>query len=154
MYRIPIYKVSLVRESSIPSESRQIKSSTDIVQMLRDYLDEVDREHFIIVMLDSKNKLIGIHTVSVGSLTSSLVHPREVFKPICLSNAAAVILAHNHPSGDPMPSQEDIAITNRLRRCGEFMGIRILDHIVLGDGTGKHISMLDNGYWEDLKPTN
>ncbi len=83
-------------------------------------------------MLDGRNVLIGLHHVSTGSLTTTLVHPREVFKAAILANAAAVILVHNHPSGDPAPSAEDVALTTRLRDAGDLMGIRVLDHVVLG----------------------
>ena len=90
---------------------------------------------FVAVLLDGKNGIIGFNVVSIGSLTAALVHPREVFKPAILANAAALILAHNHPSGDPEPSDEDKAITGRLRHAGELLGIRILDHLVIGDGS-------------------
>jgi DNA repair protein RadC len=98
---VPIYRVSLVRESRLHCYHKQIRSSADASTLLHTYLADVDREHFVVLMLDQKNKVIGIHTVSIGSLTASIVHPREVFKPVILSNAAAIILAHNHPSGAP-----------------------------------------------------
>jgi DNA repair protein RadC len=96
-------------------------------------------------MLDQKNKVIGIHTVSMGSLTASVVHPREVFKPAILSNAAAIILAHNHPSGQPQPSQEDRVLTVRLVTAGKLLGISILDHVIIGDGTSAYFSFADEG---------
>ncbi|MFY4729575.1 JAB domain-containing protein, partial [Nitrospira sp. BLG_2] len=83
--------------------------------------------------LDAKHSVIGINTVSIGSVTLSIVHPREVFKPLILMNASAVILAHNHPSGDATPSQEDRALTRRLKDSGELLGISVLDHVVLGE---------------------
>src|SRR4249919_3318005 len=111
---IPIYRVSLVRESRVSCYNQQIRSAVDAATLLHTYLADVDREHFVVLMLDQKNKVIGIHTVSVGSLTASIVHPREVFKPAILSNCAVLILAHNHPSGQPQPSQEDRVLTVRL----------------------------------------
>lgn len=88
----------------------------------------------MVVALDAKHAVIGVNTVSIGSVTLSIVHPREVFKPVILMNACAVLLAHNHPSGDPTPSQEDHALTRRLKDAGELLGIAVLDHLVLGDG--------------------
>lgn len=87
----------------------------------------------MVVGLDAKHAVIGINTVSIGSVTMSIVHPREVFKPLLLMNASAVLLAHNHPSGDSTPSQEDRALTRRLKDAGELLGIAVLDHLVLGE---------------------
>ena len=113
--------------------------------LVHTYLADVDREHFVVLMLDQKNKVIGFHTVSIGSLTASIVHPREVFKPAMLSNAAALILAHNHPSGQPQPSQEDRTLTVRLVAAGKLLGMAILDHIIIGDGTSAYFSFADEG---------
>jgi len=85
-------------------------------------------------MLDTKHKVIGINTVSIGNLNSCLVHPREVFKPAILSNTAAIILGHNHPSGDTKPSNEDIEITRRIAEAGKLLSISVLDHIIVGEG--------------------
>ena len=98
---VPIYKVTLVREGKMPTYESRIRSSANAYSVLQEYLADTDREYFVILMLDQKNQVIGINTVSVGSLTASIVHPREVYKPLILSNAAAVILGHNHPSGAP-----------------------------------------------------
>ena len=98
------------------------------------------------LLLDAKNRKLKDVRVSEGSLTSSLVHPREVFQPIIRESAAAAILVHNHPSGDPMPSQEDLKITQRLREVGEVMGVHILDHLIIGKG--RYISFVDDGYWD------
>jgi DNA repair protein RadC len=93
-----------------------------------------DKEHFLVLTLNQKNRLIGYKHVSTGSLTASLVHPREIFTAALELRAAALIFLHNHPSGDPMPSQEDVEITRRLKECGEILGFRVLDHIILGQG--------------------
>ncbi|MDP3793306.1 MAG: JAB domain-containing protein [Candidatus Uhrbacteria bacterium] len=125
-------------------ERPHVGDSATAVRVLSGWFLDADRESFAVLMLNAKNRLIGISTISVGSLTSSLVHPREVFKPLILHNAAAVILAHNHPSGDPTPSREDNSITQRLVTLGDMMGIRVIDHIIIGDN-GRHYSYLDSG---------
>ena len=130
-YRVPIYRVALVRESRLPHTQPQIRSSRDAAVLFRQHLGNVDREFFMVAMLDQKHKVIGINTVSMGSLTASVVHPRECFKPAILSNAAALVCCHNHPSGAPQPSQEDRALTRRLVEAGQLLGINVLDHIIL-----------------------
>jgi len=141
---VPIYKVSLVREREMPCYDTQIRSSATASDLLHRYLADVDRENFVVMLLDRKNKVIGINTVSVGHLTASLVHPREVFKPAILSNAAAIICCHNHPSGDPQPSPEDRAITAKLVEASKLMGFAILDHIIIGT-QGRYFSFGDEG---------
>lgn len=98
------------------------------------FLMKETKEQFLTLHLDGKNRIICMDLVSIGSLNQSIVHPREVFKTACLSNAAAIILIHQHPTGDCTPSSEDIAITRRLKEAGEIMGIKILDHIIIGSG--------------------
>lgn len=107
------------------------------------FLMQETKEMFLTLHLDGKNRIIAMDMVSVGSLNQSIVHPREVFKTACLSNAASVILAHNHPTGDPTPSSEDITITRRLKEAGEIMGIKVLDHIIVGDG--EYLSFVERG---------
>ena len=97
------------------------------------YVNEY-REHFDVLMMDNRNRLIRHHRVSTGSLSSALVHPREVFRPVIRESAASVIFCHGHPSGDPAPSREDVEITHRLRQVGEVMGILVHDHVVCGHG--------------------
>jgi DNA repair protein RadC len=143
--RAPIYRVSLVWESDMHLDSPCLRSSAAVSELLHTYLKDVDREHFIVLMLDRKNRVIGINTVSVGSLTSSIVHPRELFKSAILANAAAVILGHNHCSGDPQPSKEDEELTARLVDAGELLGIQVLDHVIVGNGTSQHYSFADAG---------
>jgi DNA repair protein RadC len=122
-----------------------LSNSAITAQLIRSYLAGIDREHFIVLLLNRKNEVIGINTVSVGSLTASVVSPREVFKPAILANAAALIAAHNHPSGDPKPSAEDRAMTERLYQAGKLLDIQLLDHIIIGDGTTRYYSFADNG---------
>ncbi|MQA93063.1 MAG: DNA repair protein RadC, partial [Gemmatimonas sp.] len=118
MYRIPIYQVRLVRDGSQPAARRKVKSAATAAQVLQEYLEGADREQFVVLMLDAQNQLIGIHTVTVGTLDASLVHPREIFKPAILANAASILLAHNHPSGDPTPSAEDRSVTRQIAAAG------------------------------------
>jgi DNA repair protein RadC len=101
------------------------------------------KEYFLTLLLDGKNRIIRRVQVSEGSLSQSIVHPREVFIPAVKESAAAIILVHNHPTGDPAPSSEDIAITRRLREAGEIMGIKVLDHIIIGDG--EFVSFVERG---------
>ena len=139
---IPIYRVSLIREGKLPYSEERIRSSSIASTILHHYLEGVDREHFAILLLDQKNRVIGIHTVSIGSLTASVVHPREVYKVAILANAAAIIAGHNHPSGDCQPSREDRALTTRLVEAGKLLGINVLDHIIIG-GEGRYFSFGD-----------
>jgi DNA repair protein RadC len=111
----------------------------------RGRLPQLDRETFYVVLLDGKNRVRGEVRISEGSLTAALVHPREVFAPAIRDAAAALVLVHNHPSGDPTPSAEDLAITERLRQVGELVGIRVLDHVVVG--RGRWVSMAEEGRW-------
>jgi len=141
---IPIYRVSLVREGKLPCYEQRLRSSASASQILHRYLADVDREHFVILLLDQKNQVIGINTVSMGSLTASVVHPRECFKPAILANAASIIGGHNHPSGDCQPSREDRALTTRLVEAGKLLGIAVLDHIIIG-GEGRYFSFADEG---------
>ena len=126
-------------------QGEQFRSSRDVFQHYREHLGSQKKELFYVLLLDGKNRKIKDVRISEGSLTSSLVHPREVFNPVIRESAAAVILVHNHPSGDPTPSQEDLEITRRLREVGEVMGVRVLDHIVVGKG--RYVSFVDDGYW-------
>lgn len=121
-------------------------SSGDIVSYYQPRMKDLKKEVFHCVLLDTKNKALKIikdDVVSVGTLTASLVHPRETFKAAIRESAAAVIFIHNHPSGDIKPSQEDILLTRRLVQAGEVLGIQVLDHIIIGDGS--HFSFRDNG---------
>jgi DNA repair protein RadC len=140
-----VYRVQLVRKRALTWERAQLRSSQDVASLFRTYLGDTDREHFLVAMLDQKNKVIGVNTVSTGSLTASVVHPREVYKPAILSNAAAIICGHNHPSGAPQPSQEDRALTVRLVQGGKLLGISVLDHVIIGDGTETYFSFADEG---------
>ena len=131
---IPVYHVELVRERWIKVEPRQsIHNSDDVVAILQDELLKSDREKLVCLMLSAKNTIIGIDIVSVGTLTTSVAHPREIFKSAILKNAASIILSHCHPSGNPTPSREDIQMTERIAKAGEILGIKLLDHIIIAE---------------------
>lgn len=107
------------------------------------HIEDAKQEKVITVLLDTKNHILGTITVHIGTLDASLIGPREVFRDAVRENAAALVVAHNHPSGDPTPSQEDIAVTKRLNEVGEILGIRLLDHIIVGKG--KYVSLRKEG---------
>lgn len=140
----PVYKVMLVQDSALPVTNKCIRGPKDAAKIVNDYLKGADREHFVGLYLNSANALIAIHTVSVGTLNSSLVHPREVFKLALMVNAASVIVAHNHPSGNAEPSQEDIAVTRQLVEAGKIIGVPIHDHIITTGGT-TYASLVERG---------
>lgn len=125
-------KIQLVQETK-PVKEYQIKNPNDAYELVKDELAALDREVFIVVSLNVRNKVLGLNVVSIGSINSSLVHPREVFKSAILLNASCIILLHNHPSGEIEPSKNDIELTKRLVEAGEVIGIDVIDHIVVGN---------------------
>jgi DNA repair protein RadC len=137
-----VFEREKIREDA-PSYLRTTRftSPQQIFEIFCDLRMEI-KEHFIALHLDGKNRILCIDRVSVGSLNQSIVHPREVFKSAVYSSAAAIILVHNHPSLDPTPSREDIEITRRLKECGELLGIKLLDHIIVGDS---YVSFVERG---------
>jgi len=108
-----------------------IKDPESVVKAIRASIKDKAKEHFKLILLNPRNKIIGISTISIGTLNASLVHPREVFKDAIVHSAASVVLAHNHPSGDPEPSEDDITITKRLVEAGKILGIEVMDHIII-----------------------
>lgn len=118
-----------------PEKKYKISSPGDVSLYLMDDMRYLKKEHFKTVLMDTKNQIIDIVTVSIGNLNSSIVHPREVFVEAVKKSSASMILVHNHPSGDTKPSREDISITERLIEAGDIMGIKVLDHIIIGDGS-------------------
>ena len=127
-----VFKNEVISENAPAWVTAKCSSSDNVFELFRDLTREA-KEHFVALHLDSKNRIICYDTVSVGSLSASIVHPREVYKAALLSSAAAVLLIHNHPSGETTPSREDIEITQRLKAAGDLLGIRVLDHIILGE---------------------
>jgi DNA repair protein RadC len=121
-----------------------IRSPQDAAEILTEQLRYLHKEHFICLFLNTKNHVIAQETLSMGSLNASIVHPREVFRAAMKCSSAAIICAHNHPSGDPTPSPEDISLTSRLMQAGEIVGIDVLDHLVIGDSS--YVSLKEKGY--------
>lgn len=139
-YNVKVVSVKLIKEASVPYMANHIGGPDDAFDFFRGFLEDADREQFMAMYLNTKNRPNAISTISIGTLSTSSVHPREVFKAAILSNSAAIILAHNHPSGDPTPSREDLDVTKRLMQAGEIVGIQILDHVIVGHG-GSFVSM-------------
>lgn len=122
-----------------------VRSPEDGAEYLRGILQDRTQEHLVVMFLNTKNMVIKHKTVFVGSLDASIVHPREIFREAVRLSSATIIVAHNHPSGDPTPSQEDIRVTKRLVEAGRIMGIELLDHIIVGEGH-KYTSLKEKGY--------
>ncbi|WP_251029043.1 RadC family protein [Bacillus sp. ISL-40] len=134
-----------IRESSEPFAQYVIRSPEDAQKLAASYIADEDREVLLVMMLNTKNQVVGLHRAHVGSLNASIVHPREVMKCAILNNAASIIVSHQHPSGDPTPSKEDIEVTKRLAEAGRILGIEVLDHVIVSH-TGKHVSLKEKGY--------
>lgn len=121
-----------------------IRSPEDVLSLVMEDMRFLKQEHFVCLYLNTKNQVIFRHTVFIGSLNASIVHPREVFKEALRRSSASIICLHNHPSGDPSPSREDIDVTKRLYEAGRVLGIELLDHIIIGDRT--FISLKEQGH--------
>lgn len=126
-----------------PVTQPSIRMPRDIYDLLKGSFQDLDREHFKVIHLNIRNQVLKVETTAIGILSSSPVHPREVFKEAIKMSSAAVILAHNHPSGDPTPSQDDLALTSRLRNAGELLGIPVIDHVIFGDT--RYVSLKERG---------
>ncbi|MFJ5564019.1 JAB domain-containing protein [Lysinibacillus xylanilyticus] len=129
--RVQIVQVKLVREKSMLYKERKIRSPHDAYILMKEFIGDADREHFVVLCLDTKNQPTCIQVVHIGSLNASIVHPREVLKSALLSNTASILVGHNHPSDNPSPSKEDIEVTERLKEAGKILGIDLLDHIII-----------------------
>ncbi|MGL4485225.1 MAG: RadC family protein [Anaerovoracaceae bacterium] len=121
----------------------KLNSTKDIVKIFMERMRHYNKEYFVILMLNTKSEIIREETISIGDLSTSIVHPREVFLEAIRRSAAAIALVHNHPSGNPEPSQDDIEVTERLIKAGEVVGISVLDHVIIGDG--KFVSLKSRG---------
>jgi DNA repair protein RadC len=135
------FRNEIIRENAPAWVSKRFTTPQQIFEMFIELRLEA-KEHFIALHLDGKNRIICFDRVSVGSLNQSIVVPRELFKTACISSAAALILIHNHPTGDPAPSSEDLNITRRIKEAGELMGIKLLDHIIIGES---YLSFVERG---------
>ena len=119
-----------------------LRSGRDVYEFMKGDVEELDREHFCVIMVNVRNQVIAKEVVSVGGLNAAIVHPREIFKNCIKKSAAAVILVHNHPSGEPAPSDEDVAVTKRIIEAGRIVGIDVLDHVIVGHG--QYISLRES----------
>ncbi len=142
--RINTYRLKMVKEATNLYSTNTVRCPADAADIMTKFYEEADREILSVILLNVKNKVIGINEVSVGSLTASVMHPREIFKCAILGNAAAIMLAHNHPSGDTSPSREDIEITKIIKDAGKLMDIPLIDHIIIGDN--QYTSLKEHGY--------
>ena len=144
-YRLKTFRVQFVAEPEAFPQGSPCRSSEDVRRLARAIYEtlDADKEHFVLLTLNNKNRVNGFKVISTGTLTASLVHPREVWRAALHLCAAAVVFVHNHPSGDPAPSPEDQDITRRLKETGDVLGIRVLDHVVLGDD--RYFSFSDKG---------
>lgn len=127
-----------------PAERYVIRSPEDGADYVMEEMRTLNQEHFVCLFLNTKNQVIHQQTIFIGSLNAAIVHPREIYREAVKRSAASIIVAHNHPSGDPAPSQEDINVTRRLVECGKMIGIELLDHLVIGDR--KFVSLKEKGY--------
>lgn len=142
--RIDVLRCMVVREGRCDAPSRCVIHASVAAQIFRSHLAGADREHFLALLLDTRNHILGINTIGIGTLDECLVHPREVFKPALIMGAASVIVGHNHPSGDPEPSPTDLATTLRLRQAGELLRVPLLDHVIVGSGKS-YVSLKERG---------
>ena len=146
-----IYEIQRIKQvvQEVELKNYIVRSPEDGADIAYDFIGEDDREVFFVMCLNTKNHVVAIHRAHVGSLNASIVHPRDVFKASILNNAASIVCAHQHPSGDPIPSQEDIHVTRRLVEAGKMIGIEVLDHIIVGEkrnGEVSFTSLKDKGY--------
>ena len=149
---LEVVNVRLVKEPSLYSPE-PIHSPDDVLKVIAKEIATYDREVFAILNLKSSGQIINLNICSIGTLNASLVSPREVFKSSILSNAANFIAIHNHPSGNPFPSSEDIDTTKRLEMCGDLLGIEMLDHIIIAGETRERFSFRENGMMEHVRAT-
>ena len=122
-----------------------MKAPEDVARFFMDEMKHYDKEYFKAAFLNTKNQILKTVTVSIGSLNASIVHPREILKPAIAASAASIILVHNHPTGDPTPSREDIEFTRRFAKCGELIGIELLDHVIIG--ADRYQSLKERGHF-------
>ena len=142
--KIDIVKIQMVRDGTLEYDKKAIKGPQDLAELGQKFIQNADREVFLLVCLNTRNHINCIHVVSIGTINTALVAPREVMKIAILSSAAAIACIHNHPSGNPDPSSDDIQITNRIAECGKLFGIGLIDHVIIS-GDGKYESFLEKG---------
>ena len=139
-----VFELARRLETFVEEPKRKICSPKDVYTFMYPKMREQKKEKFITLCLDTKNQVLKEEVVSIGSLNASIVHPREVFKSALMESSASVIMVHNHPSGDPSPSREDIMVTEKMIEGGKLLGIDVLDHIIIGEG--RYVSLKDEGF--------
>ncbi|MFC1601294.1 JAB domain-containing protein [Candidatus Sumerlaeota bacterium] len=144
MPRIPIVTLRMVRDKTVQYHTRTFCDSASVFDFAREIIGDRDREVFLVLCLDTKNRLVCLEESSVGAADFAVCVPRDVLKVALLSNATAIIAAHNHPSGDPTPSAEDRRSTEHLKQAAELLGLKFLDHVIVGDGS--FFSFAQEGY--------
>lgn len=150
---ISVYRVSLVRDNHVQFEQTPIYSASEaqrIIQKLISTLGQSDREQFCVLLLNTKNQIIGLNIVSIGDLSTAVVHPREVLKPAILANACCMILCHNHPSGDLVPSDHDKKITEKIVKAASIMGIIVHEHLIINMENDQYYSFADHGMIKEM----
>lgn len=146
-YQVHVVTFQVVREADA-GDPRQLGNPEAVVALVEGVglIPDDAKEHFFVLLLDAQNTFVAAHPVSTGTLSVSLIHPREVFAPaVRLAGVASLILVHNHPSGDPLPSQEDLRLTRQLKDAGKLLDLRVHDHVILGNGTGRWVSLAQRG---------
>jgi DNA repair protein RadC len=144
-YRMREVRWTVVRESGQTPLSANVSTPEAAYALVRTLIPDDDREHFLVLMLNAQNYYIGHFEVSTGTQSASLVHPREVFGPAIRDGACSLVLAHNHPSGDPTPSREDLRLTRQLVEAAKLLDIRIHDHVIVGMGSDQNVSLAQRG---------
>ena len=142
-------RVSVVAEGKpyrLEGQEGLLEKPSQVVALLKKWCPNDDKEHFFTILVDARHSPLGINVVSVGTLTASLVHPREVFRPAVVLGAAACLIAHNHPSGHVGPSPEDRSTTKRLKEAGDILGIQIMDHVIFSMANDSYTSFRENGW--------
>lgn len=144
MYELQVVRIKLVEDVPLFS-NRQIKCADHAVEIMSEEIKLYDREVIFVLNLDASGNVLNMNMATMGSISEAYISPSEIFKTAILSNAIGIILMHNHPSGDPLPSEADISMTQRMLECGNLMGVRVLDHIIVAGLTGDFYSMRDAG---------
>jgi DNA repair protein RadC len=145
-YNVGRLRISIVREGPDEVPSARVETPAAAADLFLQTAPDDGREHFRVLFLSVRHIPIGISTVSIGCLTAGLVHPRELFRLAIVAGASGLVVTHNHPSGDPQPSAEDLALTRRLAAAGSLLGIEVLDHIITGDATKAWVSLKERGF--------
>lgn len=151
--RVGIIKTQIIRERSILYGKRRLRNTMDAVELVHSMFQYADKEMMVVLSLDTKNAPLALEIVSVGTVNSCLIQMRELFKHSILNNATSILCFHNHPSGIPTPSKDDIAVTKQIEEAGRLLGIRLLDHIIIGSEKS-YVSLRERGIVKNVYPNN